>query len=232
MANNLEKFTIGFKTCSKNNIHRHVVLGIFCHVTGQFGSLGISRRSDLAYKPLAYATLTELLLDFIEAYAVYLHKVKRIKIGMPLPYSNRTFESIQWNGVTLNMGKKCPVSEWSKACEKHARVIRQNSMTTGLLAAVGNGGGGHRNFSLGNLKQQCPVGLKPRLNKSQDVRKSMDNEEIDNEIEGRITAEIVGEKEEVARESVSSGLTNEDEVEAGGCGDVAKGKKAKKSLRI
>ena len=148
---------------------------------------------------------------------------------MPLPYSNRSFESIQWNGVTLNMGKKCPVSEWSKACEKHARVIRQNSMSTGLLVAVSNGGGGgHRNLSLGNLKQSHPTGLKSRLNKSQDVRKSMDNEDMDNEIEGKIAAEIVGEKDEVARASASSGLTYEDELDV----DLTKGKKAKKSLRV
>ncbi len=129
LTNNLEKFTIGFKTTSKSNIHRHVVLGIYCHVTGLFGSLGTSRRSDLGYKPLAFKTLTDLLLDFIETYSVYLHKVRRVKLGMPLPYSNRSFESIQWNGCTINMNK-CSVAEWSKICEKHARVIRLNTLST------------------------------------------------------------------------------------------------------
>jgi len=234
MTNNLEKFTIGFKTCSKSNIHRHVVLGIFCHVTGQFGSLGISRRSDLAYKPLAYPTLTELLLDFIETYSVYLHKVKRIKIGMPLPYSNRSFESIQWNGVTLTMGKKIPVSEWSKACEKHARIIRQNGMTTGLLMAVNNGGGGHRNLSLGSLKLSHPTGSKQKLNKSQDVRKSIENEDIDYQIEVKISSEILREKEEVekSRLGTCSRLTYDDDIEVGSSIDTAKGTKLKKSLRV
>lgn len=49
LTNNLEKFTIGFKTSSKSNIHRHVVLGIYCHVTGLFGALGESRFKILAH---------------------------------------------------------------------------------------------------------------------------------------------------------------------------------------
>lgn len=66
---NIEKFTIGFKTASKGNIHRHVVLGVYFN--GQFGALGISRRSDLGYKILKYKTLTDLIVEFIECYASY-----------------------------------------------------------------------------------------------------------------------------------------------------------------
>ena len=29
--NSLERFSIGFKTVSNGNVHRHVVLGIYCH---------------------------------------------------------------------------------------------------------------------------------------------------------------------------------------------------------
>ena len=65
----IEKFTIGFKTSSKGNIHRHVVLGVYFN--GYFGALGISRRSDLGYKILKYKTLTELITEYIECYATY-----------------------------------------------------------------------------------------------------------------------------------------------------------------
>lgn len=121
--NGLEKFTIGFKTNSKGNVHRHVVLGIYCHATGLFGALGISRRFDLGYKKLKYISLTDLINDYVNCYSDYLHKVKRIKIGMPIPNSNRSFESILWNGCTINFKDK----NWSKLIEKHSRTIRHFS---------------------------------------------------------------------------------------------------------
>jgi hypothetical protein len=34
----VERFSIGFKTISNGNIHRHVVLGIYCHNSSQFGN--------------------------------------------------------------------------------------------------------------------------------------------------------------------------------------------------
>lgn len=117
----LEKFTIGFKTTSNKNIHRHVVLGIYDHSTGYFGSLGTSRRSDLAYKSLKYKTLSELIQDYIETYSVYLHKVKRVRIGLPINNSNRSYESIPWNGCTIYPYSN---NDWEKIVEKHSRNVR------------------------------------------------------------------------------------------------------------
>ena len=125
-VNGLEKFTIGFKTSSKGNIHRHVVLGLYCHDSGLFGALGISRRNDLGYKPLKFNTLSDLMHDFINSYTNYLHRVKRIKIGLPIPCSNRSFESIPWNGCTINLSSMS-LSEWPKLVEKHSRILRHHS---------------------------------------------------------------------------------------------------------
>ena len=121
----IEKFSIGFKTVSNGNVHRHVVLGIYCHNTGLFGALGISRRTDLGHKQLRFRTLTDLILSYIESYNTYLHKVKRIKIGNPIPCSNRSYESIPWNGCTVNLNQDA--CEWPKLVEKHSRKIRHFS---------------------------------------------------------------------------------------------------------
>lgn len=128
-VNGLEKFTIGFKTTSKGNVHRHVVLGVYCHGTGLFGALGISRRSDLGYKKLKFKSLNDLLLDYIDSYSNYLHKVKRIKIGNPIAGSNRSFETIPWNGCTINVASQ-NASDWPKLVEKHSRTIRHHSSMT------------------------------------------------------------------------------------------------------
>lgn len=127
-ASGVEKFSIGFKTSSKGNIHRHVVLGVYCHSTGLFGALGISRRSDLGYKQLKYKSLTDLIQDYIRSYSNYLHKVKRIKIGMPIQNSNRSFETIPWNGCNININQLEP-SEWLKQVEKHSRAIKHHNTT-------------------------------------------------------------------------------------------------------
>jgi hypothetical protein len=127
----LEKFTIGFKTKSKGNVHRHVVLGVYSHSNGLFGALGTSRRDDLAYKSLTFKTLTDLLLDYIEAYTNYLHRIKRIKISLPIPKSNRSFECIAWSGVNIALNKhNIATSDWLREVEKHSRLIKHNNLNS------------------------------------------------------------------------------------------------------
>ena len=152
-VNGLEKFTIGFKTSSKGNIHRHVVLGVYCHDTGLYGALGISRRADLGYKPLKFKSLADLLQDYITCYSVYLHRVKRIKIGLPIPGSNRSFESIPWNGCTINVGSMSS-SDRGKLIEKHSRIIRHHSSLVGVKQST--------SLSLRNLTNLQGPSLKNR----------------------------------------------------------------------
>jgi hypothetical protein len=49
-------------------VYRHIVLAVHDPSTGLFGALGISRRGDLMYKPLAFASLAVLLADYQQAY--------------------------------------------------------------------------------------------------------------------------------------------------------------------
>lgn len=116
----IEKFTLGFKTSSHGSIHRHVVLGIYDHATGRFGSLGLSRRSELGHKPIEYASLTDLLLDYIGSYNKYMHRVRRIRVSMPIAKSNRSFECIDWNGISVAPGD---ANEWTKLVERHSRLV-------------------------------------------------------------------------------------------------------------
>lgn len=121
-SSTLEKFTIGFKTSSHGNIHRHVVLGVYDHLSARFGAIGLSRRVDLGFKQLEYTSLTDLLLDYIQAYTRYMHRVRRIRISLPIAKSNRSFECIGWNGVCVAPNhNNSDISEWSKLVEKHSR---------------------------------------------------------------------------------------------------------------
>ena len=82
----LERFNISFKTRFNSIIYRHIVLGV--KYGPNYGALGLSRRTDLAYKPLngKYDRLSTLVDDFIQAYRNYGHTVLRVKIG----FTNRS----------------------------------------------------------------------------------------------------------------------------------------------
>ncbi|KAK4823628.1 hypothetical protein QYF61_004361 [Mycteria americana] len=126
----VERFPISFKTHFSGNYFHHVVLGIYCN--GRYGSLGMSRRSDLMDKPLTYRTLSDLIFDFEDSYKKYLHSVKKVKIGLYVPHEPHSFQPIEWKQLVLNVSKMMR-TEVRKELEKFARDMR---MKVGLRARV------------------------------------------------------------------------------------------------
>lgn len=117
----MERFPISFKTHFSGNYFHHVVLGIYCN--GRYGSLGMSRRSDLMDKPLTYRTLSDLIFDFEDSYKKYLHSVKKVKIGLYVPHEPHSFQPIEWKQLVLNVSKMMR-TEVRKELEKFARDMR------------------------------------------------------------------------------------------------------------
>ncbi|XP_040286348.1 tubulinyl-Tyr carboxypeptidase 2 [Bufo bufo] len=117
----VERFPISFKTQFSGNYFHHVVLGI--HHNGHYGTLGMSRRSDLMDKPMTFKTLSELIFDFEESYKMYSHTVKKVKIGLYVPHDPHTFQPIEWRYLVINMGKMVR-ADVKKELEKHARDMR------------------------------------------------------------------------------------------------------------
>lgn len=117
----MERFPISFKTHFSGNYFHHVVLGIYCN--GRYGSLGMSRRSDLMDKPLTYRTLTDLVFEFEDSYKKYLHSVKKVKIGLYVPHEPHSFQPIEWKQLVLNVAKMLR-TDIRKELEKYARDMR------------------------------------------------------------------------------------------------------------
>ncbi|NXL92100.1 VASH2 protein, partial [Alectura lathami] len=117
----VERFPISFKTHFSGNYFHHVVLGIYCN--GRYGSLGMSRRSDLMDKPLTYRTLSDLIFEFEDSYKKYLHSVKKVKIGLYVPHEPHSFQPIEWKQLVLNISKMTR-TEVRKELEKFARDMR------------------------------------------------------------------------------------------------------------
>ncbi|KAK2544621.1 Vash2 [Columba livia] len=127
----VERFPISFKTHFSGNYFHHVVLGIYCN--GRYGSLGMSRRSDLMDKPLTYRTLSDLIFDFEDSYKKYLHSVKKVKIGLYVPHEPHSFQPIEWKQLVLNVSKMMR-TEVRKELEKFARDMRMKvGLCTGEL---------------------------------------------------------------------------------------------------
>uniref|UniRef100_A0A8C6ZQL8 Vasohibin 2 n=1 Tax=Nothoprocta perdicaria TaxID=30464 RepID=A0A8C6ZQL8_NOTPE len=117
----VERFPISFKTHFSGNYFHHVVLGIYCN--GRYGSLGMSRRSDLMDKPLTYRTLSDLIFEFEDSYKKYLHSVKKVKIGLYVPHEPHSFQPIEWKQLVLNVSKMMR-TDVRKELEKFARDMR------------------------------------------------------------------------------------------------------------
>ncbi|XP_070590540.1 tubulinyl-Tyr carboxypeptidase 2 isoform X3 [Erythrolamprus reginae] len=117
----VERFPISFKSHFSGNNFHHVVLGIYFN--GRYGSLGMSRRSELMDKPLIYRTLSDLIFEFEESYKKYLHSVKKVKIGLYVPHEPHSFQPIEWKQLVLNMSKTMR-TEIRKELEKYARDMR------------------------------------------------------------------------------------------------------------
>ncbi|XP_015283096.1 PREDICTED: vasohibin-2 isoform X1 [Gekko japonicus] len=117
----VERFPISFKSHFSGNNFHHVVLGIYCN--GRYGSLGMSRRSELMDKPLIYRTLSDLIFEFEDSYKKHLHSVKKVKIGLYVPHEPHSFQPIEWKQLVLNVSKMMR-SEIRKELEKYARDMR------------------------------------------------------------------------------------------------------------
>lgn len=57
----VERFPLSFKSVFGGNVHRHVVLGIY--YAGSYGTIGMSRREDLMYKPLTFKVRYLFIFD-------------------------------------------------------------------------------------------------------------------------------------------------------------------------
>lgn len=117
----LERFPISFKTYFSGNYFRHIVLGV--NFGGRYGALGMSRREDLMYKPPAFRTLSELVLDYEAAYSRCWHVLKKVKLGQCVSHDPHGVEQIEWKHSVLDV-EKLGREDLRKELERHARDMR------------------------------------------------------------------------------------------------------------
>lgn len=142
----LERFPISFKTYFSGNYFRHIVLGV--NFGGRYGALGMSRREDLMYKPPAFRTLSELVLDYEAAYGRCWHVLKKVKLGQCVSHDPHSVEQIEWKHSVLDVDR-LGREDFRKELERHARDMRLK-VSAGAHPPPGCGSGRATAASPGN----------------------------------------------------------------------------------
>ena len=79
--------------------YRHIVLAVHDAATASWGALGISRRRELAYKPLDCPGLPALVAAFAQGYALWGHEVVKVRVGLPAPHDPGFSGRVCWRWV-------------------------------------------------------------------------------------------------------------------------------------
>ncbi len=119
---------------------------------------------------------------------------------MPIANSNRSFESIPWNGCTINPNS-IATNEWIKVVEKQSRCIRHNTYNANLaqtslsLKNLTNSNSNTRTYIINHLEKQTNFNRKQR-SKSQEQnvqivesnRSEQDNNDTDDYLYNKYTS--------------------------------------------
>eukprot|EP00762_Andalucia_godoyi_P003913 ANDGO_05596.mRNA.1 hypothetical protein len=101
LGTEIERIPVAFKSRMDGHVHRHIVLAVVDKASKKWGSLGLSRRPELGFKPLAFDSLWALILDYEASYAANFHTLRRFKLGLPVPFDTYSKAQIVWKYLTV-----------------------------------------------------------------------------------------------------------------------------------
>ncbi|KAJ3331301.1 Tubulinyl-Tyr carboxypeptidase 1 [Blyttiomyces sp. JEL0837] len=118
----LDRIALSFKSKSKGEIYRHIVLVV--KSDGKFGALGLSRRHDLMYKSMRFETLMDLINEYICSYQNNFHELVKIKVGLPVQHDPTSLERIPWQHKTITLDNE----GWEKDMEKYESDLKLRTL--------------------------------------------------------------------------------------------------------
>ncbi|CCW71124.1 unnamed protein product [Phytomonas sp. Hart1] len=96
------RIPLSFRTQVKRTRYSHIVLVVHLrNPTPLYGTLGLSRKRTLMYKPLTFSTLFDLILDYKQAYQRLGHRMLDVKLGLAVPHRTDFAHAICWRFVAL-----------------------------------------------------------------------------------------------------------------------------------
>ncbi|KAJ3156780.1 Tubulinyl-Tyr carboxypeptidase 2 [Geranomyces michiganensis] len=118
----VERIPCSFKSECGGETYRHIVLLLRCG--DRWGALGISRRPDLMDKPLAYKSLPDILKEYKTAYERNGHRLRKIKLGLPITHDTTSNERFTWKYLSLHVSTPLVVDEGERMLDKYIRGLR------------------------------------------------------------------------------------------------------------
>jgi len=73
----------------------------------KWGALGLSRRADLAYKPLEFDSLSDLVESYKTAYKGIGHRISKITVGLPVGTAETSVEKVYYHFLCI------PIKSWT-----------------------------------------------------------------------------------------------------------------------
>lgn len=116
-----KRFTLSFCSEFEGQCFKHIVLGV--HADGKYGALGLSRRSDLMYRPLEYSSLGAFVDSYALAYSGHNHRLLRVKLGLPIPHQPHPFQPVPWKGITIRLGLPKFSDQLKRTFNRYSRII-------------------------------------------------------------------------------------------------------------
>ncbi|KAL6752521.1 Vasohibin-domain-containing protein [Haematococcus lacustris] len=101
----MERYPVGFKSKCQGNTYRHIVLAVRDASSGLWGALGISRREELMFKPLAYHSLAALMLEFKVSYEKWHHTLHKIRVGLPVEHGCSASGGVCWRYCNVSAAR-------------------------------------------------------------------------------------------------------------------------------
>jgi hypothetical protein len=70
-----------------------------------YGALGISRRATLGFRPMEFASITDILTSYKRAYAEVGHEVTKVRVGLPVP-RDPPDAMVCWRHLCVSVGQE------------------------------------------------------------------------------------------------------------------------------
>lgn len=133
----IERIPLSFKSQYNGNYFRHMVLAVRL-ADGRWGSLGMSRRDCLMYKPPNYRSLEELVEEFRRSYTTVLHRLVSVYVGVPFPHSNSRNQWVNWKVLKVKIGRSRAKQTVPSTCTEHSDSSCKNCIDSSVNEGLDN----------------------------------------------------------------------------------------------
>ncbi|KAI8826868.1 Vasohibin-domain-containing protein [Fimicolochytrium jonesii] len=117
----IDRIPCSFKSRHGADTYRHIVLLV--RHGERWGSVGLSRRRELAGKDLGFKSLQEILRDFEAGYRTNGHVLLKTKLGLPFSHDTTSNERVVWKCLTLSHDGS-HVLDHERLLERYLRGVR------------------------------------------------------------------------------------------------------------